>query len=102
MVYIKDGVSKELSNNRFTQQIALIYEKSELLDLIKKMKSIESAIMPSWSKVQVAAYLYEYIISHIGLTNNLDYVLEQKDRVTSDRMIRSLRVLDTGRTDSIH
>ncbi len=101
LVYIKDGVSKELSNNRFTQQIALIYEKSELLDLIKKMRSIESAIMPSWSKVQVAAYLYEYIISHIGLTNNLDYVLEQKDRVTSDRMIRSLRVLDTGRTDSI-
>ena len=60
LIYIKDGVSKELSNNRYTQQVALIYSKEELLDLIWKLKAIERGIKQSWSKIQIAAYLYDY------------------------------------------
>ena len=101
LIYIKDGVSKELSNNRYTQQVALIYSKEELLDLIWKLKAIERGIKQSWSKIQIAAYLYDYIVSHIALTNSKDYILEQKDRVSFDRSIRSLRILNTGRSDSI-
>ena len=101
LIHISDDVSKELSNNRFTQQVALIYERNELIELIQKMQLIESGIKSSWSKVQIAAYLFNYLITNIGLNNGSDYALDQKDRVSSDRNIRSLRVLNTKRADSI-
>lgn len=101
LIHISDDVSKELSNNRFTQQAALIYERNELLELIQKMQLIELNIKKSWSKVQIAAYLFNYIVTNVGLNNSSDYGLDQEDRVSSDRNIRSLRVLNTGRADSV-
>ena len=66
-----------------------IYAKSDLVDILKKIEEIESDIIPEWSDIKKALYIYSRLRE--------DIIYHPKYEHQGAREIKSLRGLITGK-----
>lgn len=97
MIRILDGITDELSDNKFSQKLALRYDKKELQSCIKELEKIENGINPNWSDAQKVAYFYKYLSTHIKCADEIDLKEDKTNRIMSDMKYRSLASIKQGK-----